>query len=206
MASDWYQHQPDDHHDDLDALYSFSAAPNAAAHHDSDTGWAALVDYSAPNTNAGHESAVDAFDAYQPVQPIDTRTELEAVCAPTEDQTDTANDASAHLSTVTNPPASVSVTAVMDGRILQVDLSEKVTTMSESELADEILALADLARHKGLSSQHTFLLDTMQSLGATDTRAIREFLEEGLNLSSPEQAAQAQADVFATRYNVERND
>src|SRR3954469_21424924 len=46
---------------------------------------------------------------------------------------------------VTNPPGTVTVTAFLDGRVKQVDLSPKVTEMTEADLADEI------RRHRGSS-------------------------------------------------------
>ena len=45
--------------------------------------------------------------------------------------------------TVTNPPGTVTVTAFLDGRVKQIDLSPKVTDMTETDLADEIV------RHRG---------------------------------------------------------
>ena len=40
---------------------------------------------------------------------------------------------------VTNPPGTVTVTAYLDGRVKQIDLSPKVTEMTEADLADEIV-------------------------------------------------------------------
>jgi len=81
--------------------------------------------------------------------------------------------------------------------------------MSGSQLAEEILVLADLARQKALAGQHTFLLenpDLSEFTGETeatreeDIAAGRDFLENEIGLVSPQQAVAAQAEVFATRY------
>src|ERR1700704_3059321 len=42
---------------------------------------------------------------------------------------------------VTNPPGTVTVTAFLDGRVKQVELSAKVTDMTETDLADEIVVI-----------------------------------------------------------------
>lgn len=107
---------------------------------------------------------------------------------------------------VTNPEGSVSVSALMDGRVEYVQLSEKVTRMSESQLASEILVIADLARQKAQSAQYTFLLDKMGQTadeGEQHIALLREFTGNSWNLPTPEQAAAAAAEVFATRYDSE---
>ncbi|CDO85912.1 hypothetical protein AWC29_08020 [Mycobacterium triplex] len=58
---------------------------------------------------------------------------------------------------MTNPPKTVSVAALMDGRTQRVRLSSKVTSMTETELAAEIVVLADLAYKKGWPANGVFL-------------------------------------------------
>ncbi|MEZ0350461.1 hypothetical protein [Mycobacterium sp. pR1184] len=126
----------------------------------------------------------------------DNDGDLEAVGADDDDAVPTAK--------VTNPPETVSVTATMDGRISLVELSADAAKMTESGLAAEIFAIADLARQRALSIQHSFVLDAFRHLGITDQEDeefIAEALETGVTqLRSPDQAIRAQADVFATRY------
>jgi hypothetical protein len=105
----------------------------------------------------------------------------------------------------------VSVTALIDGRTQRVTLSATATTkLSESELADEIIVLAELARQKGLAGQHTYLtenadqiqgLDGLADLGIDSNQMLRELMQSGMQLPTPEQAEAAQTEVFATRYN-----
>ncbi|MBY0441965.1 MAG: hypothetical protein K2Q25_07495 [Mycobacteriaceae bacterium] len=185
------------------AALDFFAADEPDTHdygHESDA-----LDFSAYDTSPSQDTGVDALHAFNTEQPQDTNADFDALHA--QGSTDTENsdepDISSQLFSVTNPPGTVTVTALMDGRILHVELSPQVTTMSESDLADEILVIADLARQKGLAGQHSFLFDTMSGLGASDNAAIRDLLENNLALSSPEQAAEAQAEVFATRYNID---
>lgn len=105
--------------------------------------------------------------------------------------------------TVTNPPRTVSVSTLMDGRIDHVELSARVAWMSESQLASEILVIADLARQKAQSAQYAFILDRMsQQVDADEHRValLRKTVGETWGLPSPEEAAAAEAEVFATRY------
>lgn len=68
-------------------------------------------------------------------------------------------------------PRTVSVSTLMDGRIDHVELSARVAWMSESQLASEILVIADLARQKAQSAQYAFILDRMsQQVDADEHR------------------------------------
>lgn len=101
--------------------------------------------------------------------------------------------------TVTNPPGTVTVTTYMDGRVHQIDLSTKATTLAETVLAEEIVVIADLATQDARSAQYTFMLDGMGGHGH-DNAATRDFLSRDLDLPTPEQARAARDELFATRY------
>jgi hypothetical protein len=153
-------------------------------------------------------SLVDALVANEPAQPVDTGTAIDALPADAGDLgADDAEDDDdiGPTATVTNPAETVSVTATMDGRVSMVELSGAAANMTESGLADEIFAIADLARQRALSMQHSFVLESFRLMGLEDDGVVAEALENGVTgLRSPQQATQAQADVFATRYaNVE---
>lgn len=112
------------------------------------------------------------------------------------------------LFTVTNPPGTVSVTTYLDGRVRRIDLSPRVTAMTETHLCEEILVIAGLATQDARSAQYTFMLEGMrQQRGRGDDRgddrddvATRDFLNRDLDLPTPEQARALRAEVFATRY------
>lgn len=184
--------------DDLAALDFFASDDFASDDHGDESD---ALDFSA-SYGTPEESAVDALSAFTTEVSDDAGADFAALQAQgtDDDGNEDAPDLSSQLFTVTNPPGTVSVTALMDGRILHVELSPKATDMGESDLADEILVIADLARQKGLGGQHSFLFDTMNGLGASDNSAVRDLLEGGLALTSPEEAAAAQAEVFAARY------
>ena len=77
--------------------------------------------------------------------------------------------------------------------------------MTEAELADEILVIAGLARQQGLAAQQSYwqqdaaLAEVMRELGS-GADVVAQFMRDGIGLTTPEQAAVAQAEVFATRY------
>jgi hypothetical protein len=102
--------------------------------------------------------------------------------------------------TVTNPPGTVSVSSLMDGRIQQIDLAPSVSAMTESQLAEEIRVIAELARLRGLAGQHSFMTNMLYSEQHHNGAEVREVLEQGLELPSPQQADETQAAVFASRY------
>ena len=103
---------------------------------------------------------------------------------------------------VTNPPGTVTVTAYMDGRVQQIDLSPKAINMTESDLVDEILVIADLATQDARSAQYSLMLEGMRDQGHDDF-ATRDFLTRDLKLPTPEQSDAARAQIFATRYGGE---
>ncbi|OBI59781.1 hypothetical protein A5706_01340 [Mycobacterium sp. E796] len=172
--------------------------------------------------NAG-QSAMDMVLVDESAELADTATDPRAADILPDDTGDAAetnamgDEAPLKLTTVTNPPETVSVTASMDGTIRDVELSSDAARMTESELADEILVIADLARQQASSKLLTAVLEgtaeALKELNAVETddklkalvgdvgETLADRLENGfLRLSSPEQATRAQAEVFATRY------
>jgi hypothetical protein len=100
---------------------------------------------------------------------------------------------------VSNPPGTVSVTTYLDGRVKRIELSPRVTAMTEADLADEIVLIAGLATQDAKSAQYAVMLEGMREQGHDDA-ATRDFLTRDLDLPTPEQAQAARAQVFATRY------
>ncbi|MEZ0353668.1 hypothetical protein [Mycobacterium sp. pR1184] len=182
--------------DDLFAAIDFSGAGEPAGN---STDSAAALDFSAADNEEGPESeAVGISPVYAPAAPEETATVLDAIDAVTH-APEEAEDVVA-LFTVTNPPGTVSVSALGDGAIDRVALSAEVTRLTESQLAEEILVIAHLATQKGQAAQHELLFETMCELGAGDPDALGDLLEKGMELASPQRAAETQARMFATRY------
>ena len=101
--------------------------------------------------------------------------------------------------TAANPSVSVLVTALIDGRPLSVELAPSVATMTEAELADEIMVMATTARMQALAAQHGIIAQYMTYLGS-DPVGTRSFLEHDLGLPSPQSALRDKAELFASRY------
>ena len=101
--------------------------------------------------------------------------------------------------TVTNPPGTVTVSTFMDGRVRQVELSQKAASMTETDLAEEIVVIAKLATQDARAAQYDYVLDGMREQGHDDA-STRDFLTRDLDLPSPEDASADRAQVFAMRY------
>jgi hypothetical protein len=109
------------------------------------------------------------------------------------------------LFTVTNPPQTVAVTAHQDGRTARVTLFAAATNLTETELAEEIVVIADLATQNARSAQYESTLNGMRELGH-DEVSTRDFLTRNLDLPSPQDALAHRTQVFATRYLGENDD
>lgn len=142
-----------------------------------------------PGCQTADEWAFDAVPADEPAEPAPSVAE--------------EDEFSWERATVTNPPETVSVTALMDGKTLRVDLAADAAALTESELAAEILVIADVASQKASSVLHTLLLGSMQAHGLAADGVLADRLgTRFLGLTSPQQAAEAQAAVFASRYQL----
>ena len=186
-------HSNDDH-DNLAALdfSSAEAAPVDSQAYDMDFG---------TDDDRDPGSGLADLDEYAPAEIADAATVEDIIDSQTGDDDEHAeDDAPVPMFTVTNPPGTVSVSSLMDGRIQQIALAPSVTAMTESQLAEEIRVIAELARRKGLAGQHTFMTNMLYSEQHHNGADVRALLEQGLELPSPQQADEAQADVFASRY------
>lgn len=189
--------QYDDGQDDVSALTFFNT--NQTASEDSTAERQALV-FSVPGDESAQESAVDALRVQAADELEDTSGGLDALRPDVGIGNPLADEASPFLVKVINPPGTVSVRALADGSVLEIELSPKVANMTESALADEILVIAELASQKGLASQQAFITEATQALGLSGGDAAHDFIADSLELPTPQQAQAAQAEVFATRY------
>jgi hypothetical protein len=183
----------DDDHDNLAALdfSSTEAAPADSQAYDMDFG---------TDDDRDAESGLADLDEYAPAEIANAVTVEDIIDSQTGDADENDDDSPGPMFTVTNPPGTVSVSSLLDGRIQQIDLAPSVSTMTESQLAEEIRVIADLARLKGLAGQYAFMTDMMYREELHNGADVRAVLEQGLELPSPQQADEAQADVFASRY------
>lgn len=121
-----------------------------------------------------------------------------------ESESDDADEVESLIFTVTNPPGTVSVTALSNGAPYRVELAPQVVRMTEGELVEEISAIARLARQNALAGQH-LIISSMLSNSGLDRAYVRSYLERDLGLPSIETALADKAEVFATRYEHEQD-
>jgi hypothetical protein len=153
----------------------------------------AALDFSVAGDEAD-DAGLDVFGEYEGDAHLDVADTLATV----------DDEPSAPVFTVTNPPGTVTVTAFLDGRVQHIDLSAKVTTMTETDLAEEIVIIAGLATQDAKSAQYAFMLEGMREQGHDDV-ATRDFLTRDLDLPTPEETEAARAQVFSTRYAVDHD-
>lgn len=110
------------------------------------------LDFSAPD--AGLDSDLAAFDDFVE-HPAEAAVVTEAIIPDRLPDVDD-DGVPVPLFSVTNPPGTVTVTAFMDGRVSRIELSPRVTRMSESQLAEEVVVLARLATQDARSAQYSF--------------------------------------------------
>ncbi|OHT96368.1 hypothetical protein [Mycobacterium syngnathidarum] len=146
------------------------------------------------------ESSLDALDFTNPIEQPGDNSES---AVPTPDADDDAM--LAILFTVTNPPGTVSVSALASGQPAHIDLSPRVVDMTESQLTDEILVIARLAAQQALAGQNLILSSALERLGV-DRMSIRNHLEHDAGLPSIEAVLEERAEIFATRYRDEGDD
>jgi hypothetical protein len=161
--------------------------------------------FSAPGAAIAPDADVASLPTTMPVDHDDTPTDLAAIASQArgneENQLD--DEAAAGLCTVTNPPGSVSVSALIGGAIARVSLSAAVTRMTESELADEILAIAEMARLRGEAQMRAELLSddgVVKAAKETGVDLNDVLSDAGIEWPSQEKAAAEQSAMFASRY------
>ncbi|MET0318722.1 MAG: YbaB/EbfC family DNA-binding protein, partial [Rhodococcus fascians] len=131
----------------------------------------------------------------------DERSDLDALDGYLAD--DASDEVSTMLFAATNPTGTVSVTVLMDGRILRVDLAPNVVRMTEAELGEEISVICGLAHRQARAAQHLVTADAMHRLGH-DPSWTRAYLEREIGLPSPETVLSEKSLLFATRYAYDR--
>lgn len=139
------------------------------------------------------ERALDALDFADPIEQPEDNSASEM---PTPDVDDAVL---AVYFTVTNPPGTVSVSALASGQPAHIDLAPRVVDMTERQLADEIRVIARLAAQQALAGQNLILSSVLERLGV-DRTSIRNHLEHDAGLPSAEAVLAEKAQIFATRY------
>jgi hypothetical protein len=97
---------------------------------------------------------------------------------------------------VVNPPGTIAVTAHMNGAVAQVDLDPRVTRLTESQLEEEIRAIADVAAKRATAVVHVMVVEMLVGQGM-DLAEARDFVETNMPFATPDQAEAAQHELSA---------
>jgi hypothetical protein len=198
-------------HDDLAAL--FSPTNELSPHDGSDTAADTMASF-ADTGNAeptDEASMADALYGDAPDELTDTPSTLEASYTPAESQFDDTSavedDTVRGLCTVTNPMLTLSVAADLIGATQRVTLSPELRAASESRLAEEIVALADLARLQGQAGLLPGIVNDpvvygVAREGGVDLPEELASILDDLDMPLPayQEADAKHAEVFATLY------
>ncbi|KAA0099976.1 YbaB/EbfC family DNA-binding protein [Mycolicibacterium sp. P1-18] len=153
-----------------------------------------MVDSGSNDSWDDEEDDVDDNTAWEPPGHLTSPGDAEVEVDDDADQ--------AMFFTVTNPPGTVSVTALGNGMPIRVDLAPKVVEMTESQLTEEISVIAGLASRQAKAGQHLLVSSLMQRMGH-DKVSVRSFVEYELGLPSVETVLAEKSEVFANRYTDE---
>lgn len=112
---------------------------------------------------------------------------------------DESEEVTTLLVTATNPSGTVSVTTMLSGLVVRVDLSPEVVRMTESQLSEEITVISKIAGRQAQAAQHAFAANVMHKLGH-DVASTRSYLERELGLPAPQTVLAEKLTVFNSRY------
>lgn len=166
------------------------------------------LDFGVPDA-ADNSSDLDALSEYAPVDNPYDHSELDAVPDYTSvasdeglegfDDFDSAVETDEEIIPViqaTNPPDTVTCTVFLSGTPSHVTLDPKVTALTESQLADEIKVVADVATKKASALMHIGVVEMLVEQGM-DFREAREFVETNVPFATPQQAGEAELALIA---------
>ncbi|MGV0771977.1 hypothetical protein [Mycobacterium syngnathidarum] len=182
-------HDPDDefsHSDDagLDAL-DFDT-PNLD---DDASGLDALPDYTADDID--NVADLDAVHDYHGHEAVDDDFVFDA-----SDAVDATDEQQTPVIQAINPPGTVAVTAYLGGSVAHVDLDPKVTTLTESQLAEEIRVVAGVAAKRASAVVHVGVVNMFVEQGM-ELRDARDFVETNMPFATPDQAQEADLALIA---------
>ena len=100
------------------------------------------------------------------------------------------------LISATNPPGTVTVTAHLNGLVQQVELAASTTTMTESQLAEEVRVVAEVAAKKATSAMYIFMVELMVAQGIGRETA-ETFMQSNMSLATPQQARVTEVELAA---------
>lgn len=97
---------------------------------------------------------------------------------------------------MTNPAGTITAQATISGAINRIELSPSTTSMTESDLARDIMATAKLANLQGRAIQRAMVQSLLMYQGM-DQDVAAQFIDDMIDLPTPAQAEAAQAEAMA---------
>lgn len=144
---------------------------------------------------AADHSDLDALGYAADPEPDGADADLDALTAAPPDEDDAAV---IPVASASNPANTITVTAYLTGVIARVDLDHRVTTLPESQLAQQIQAVAEVAVKRASAVMHIAMVKVLVDDGM-DFRQARDFAENMLPFTTPAQADAAAAELV-TRF------
>ena len=102
------------------------------------------------------------------------------------------------LISASNPTGTVNVQAYLNGLTHRVELAPGTATMSETQLAEEICVIADVAAKKATSALYFVMAEVLTAQGIPRETA-ETFLQNNMPYATPPQARAAEV-ALAARY------
>lgn len=100
------------------------------------------------------------------------------------------------MSSASNPADTITVTAYLTGVIARVDLDSSVTALTESQLSQQIQAVAEVAVKRASAVMHIAMVKVLMDDGMDFPQA-RDFAENMLPFTTPAQADAAAVELVA---------
>ncbi|CDP89112.1 MULTISPECIES: hypothetical protein [Mycolicibacterium] len=161
------------------------------------------VDWSEPDGFAAAQQPASDLDA------LDFGDDWSVTSAPAKPDHDDSDDGSDDESSgpvtfgVTNPAGTITAQATISGAINRIELSPSITSMTESDLARDIMATATLANLQGRAIQRAMVQSLLMHQGM-DPQTAAQFIDEMIDLPTPAQAEAAQTEATAAYLRGER--
>lgn len=147
----------------------------------------AALDFS-PDFDDTPGSLLDAFDVFIADQ----------ADSGDHDQLHTDEDGEADLPLVNamNPPGTVTVSAYLTGNIQSIELTPDVTALTERELAEEILVVAEVATKRATATMHVLSVELFTAQGV-EREVAETFMRDNTPYATPADAIAAEATLVA---------
>lgn len=159
------------------------------------SGLDAIPDYAVDG--ADHSTTQDSgFDAVHDYTSHDVDEPEDDGFADFDDEAEPEDEEQIPVVQAINPPGTVTVAAYLNGSVARVDLDPKVTTLTETQLADEIRFVASVAAKRATAVMHIRVVNMLVEQGL-DFREARDFVGTHMPYATPEEAGQAELALIA---------